>query len=323
MQPITDKARDVQRWPWQRPWPYLAVLGIGSFGVALYLVSGDGLLVAVACGAGLAVLLYVFFAQRERVQIARSGGTYLGPLLRDWVQLAGCLFFCVIGLLALYSTGGDLGLLAAFVFFALCALVNAVTVSAKLRARRFRASRVEVAQGVPIRGGNGYLAMLGVGLTVVAVTIFIAPWPWVAKACAAVMGAAGLCLLGAIATGLLRRRFVQFDPAGLTVGTIGFEYLITWDNILSVTTFEYVGNLFVGIDIERPVDVAVTPAARTQRALRQFDRTRRSMGIEVALLPMHFGLEPAVLAAAIATHLADARSRSTAQFDRLALPGSA
>ncbi len=220
-----------------------------------------------------------------------------------------CLLFCVAAVFMLYTNPTDRMAWAGLAVFALCALVGGTTLLHKLRRRQFQATRVDVVEGVPIRAAGAYMLVLGIGLTVVAAAVLAAPVPWIGQACAVVMGAAGLWLLGMIATGRLRQRFLQFDPAGMTVGEGGFQYQVAWGNIVRVAEFEYAGVLFVGLATADEGVVPVTPSARTAKALRLFDRNRRSMGAHIVLAPMHFGLDSGVLAAAIASRVDDEQRR--------------
>ncbi|MEI7465037.1 MAG: YcxB family protein [Burkholderiales bacterium] len=233
----------------------------------------------------------------------------LGPGLQDWAMPVVCLLFCVAGVFMLYTNPADRTAWAGLAFFALCALVLSNSLLHKLRRRQFEATRVDVVEGVPIRAAGAYMLVLGIGLTVAAAALLAAPVPWVVQACAVVTGAAGLWLLGMTATGRLRQRFLQFDPAGLTVGEGGFQYRVAWDNIVRIAEFDHAGVLFIGLAIADEGVVPVTPAAETAKALKLFDRNRRTMGAHIVLAPMHFGLDSGVLVAAIATRVDDERHR--------------
>lgn len=239
--------------------------------------------------------------------MGRSGGP--GPGLQDCALAGVCLSFCVAAVFVLHSNPADRMAWAALAFFGLCALVGATSLVHKLRRRQFQATRVDVVEGVPIRAAGANRLVLGIGLTVAAAAFLAAPVPWLAQACAPVMGAAGLWLLGMVATVKLRQRFLQFDAAGLTVGEGGFQYQVAWNNIVRIAEFEYAGVLFVGLAIADEGAVPVTPATRTPNALRRCGRNLRSMGAHVVLAPMHFGLESGVLVAAIATRVDDDRCR--------------
>lgn len=66
---------------------------------------------------------------------------------------------------------------------------------------------------------------------------------------------------------------------------------------------------FVGIALAREDAVPVTPAAQTAKALKLFDRNRRTIGPPFVLAPMHFGIGAEMLAGAIATRIDDDRRR--------------
>ena len=243
-----------------------------------------------------------------------------GPRLQDWALPGVSLLFCMGIVLVLSGDPTDTMAWAALASFGLCALVGTMILLQKLRRQRFQATRVEVVDGVPIRAGGWQMLAIGIGTTMAAGAFLVAPIPWPGKACAAVVGAAGLWLLGAIATGKLRQRFLQFDPAGLTVAEIGHQYLIAWDNIAGLAELEVAGNPFVGIALADEGAVQVTPAARTAEALKHFGRNRRTMGAPVVIASFHFGIGSGELAAAIATRVADDRRRREAQQAAPALP---
>jgi hypothetical protein len=241
--------------------------------------------------------------------------------LREWTLLAVCLAFCVGCAIALFEDPTDPMGWAALAFFALCTLPATRTVLEGLRRQRFQATRVDVVEGVPIRtGGGAYMPAIGIGLTVTATAFLASPVPWPILLCAVVMGAAGLWLLGMIVTGKLQQRFLRFDPDGLTVAESGFQYRIAWANVTGLAEFEYAGVAFVGIALAREDAVPVTPAARTAKALKLFDRNRRTMGPPVVLAPMHFGIDAEVLAGAIATRIDDDRRRHDSAEAILAPP---
>jgi hypothetical protein len=333
--PIDEQVRNARRWPWQCAWPFLTVIGLVALGAVGRARGMSWSLVGLFCGFGLTFALYFFFTQIESARMWRSGRKKRGPLVRDWTLLAVSGFFCVAGLFGVWRSPEDRKLWAALAFFALCTLVAVEIVLTKLRRERFEAMRVEVVGGVPIRFAVARFVVLGVGMTVVAGTMSFAPVPALARVCAAVVGVAAIWLLGAIATGHIGRRFIQFDPAGLTVSEGSFQYQVAWDSILDLAEYEFADNPVVGFNIAGleeamamqtekarrastpmvngfvPSGVHVTPAERSLKAMKRLVSNRRSLRRHVAIIPMHFGLDSGVLAAAIATYLLDPSARAS------------
>jgi hypothetical protein len=338
--------REAIRWPWQRAWPYLAGLGLMGLGVGLRVLGAPWALLGIACGFGLVGAVYVFLSQMESARAWRSGRRKLGPTVSDWTALGVCGLFSLVGLGAVWHAPGDRAMWAALAFFALCSLVGAQRVRSKVRRARFAATSVEVVGGVPIRASVGFFLVLGTGLTVVAALFLIAPLPLLLQACGAVMGVAGIVLLGAVLTGQVGRRFIRFDPDGLTMNQGNVQYQVAWNSIVDLAEYQVADLPFVGFNIaglEESVGMwaggasapmtptghraaspglRVTPPDQEQRVLKRLRTSLRRESRHVVICPLHFGLDSGVLAAAIATYLADPSARA-ALAARPALPPGA
>jgi hypothetical protein len=114
----------------------------------------------------------------------------------------------------------------------------------------------------------------------------------------------------AAASGVLARRFLRFDPLGLTLGEWRYAYRIDWDNISNLVEFEYASNDCVGFEVIDAERLTVTPESRRSHWIRHAGNNAKLLGPHVVIMTAHFGVDPASLAAAIARYVTDVRARA-------------
>jgi len=141
--------------------------------------------------------------------------------------------------------------------------------------------------------------------------------------CAGVMGATGFGLLAAVAGGRFGRRFLRFDPAGLTLGEHAVEYQVARNSIADVAEYRRVDISFIGFNIadldeeagvstgqaqslpvpaDRPFlppGLRVTPVARASKLLQRLCANCRREGRHVVICPLHLGLDSGALAGTV------------------------
>ena len=240
------------------------------------------------------------------------------PTFRDWALAGIGIVFVLMGLVILPS---DLNTgITTIAFFGACAWVSVGNLVRKLRYGRLRVRNVTVTGGVPIRpsrskgiafGG----VLLGLGLVLI---IFDPGHPFLMRVIAWLIAVTGGCVLAAVATGFFPGQYMQFDPAGLTLGYRGWSVLIPWDGISRAATGEVSGNPALFLWLESPEAFEVKPAAKQRGFLKQIGQWRGWIGADMVLLTTHYDMDLPVLAAAIDRFRTDFSSR--AELKTLALP---
>lgn len=208
-------------------------------------------------------------------------------------------------------------------FFGACFVVFAANV---LRKRRFAAMRlreVEIAGETPIRPSRAYVAVLGGGLFFVGVVLLVFEWPaapLVVRLSILAIAAAGAALLALLAAGRLPAGYLQFDPAGLTVGQRGFTMHLPWDQIGTVTAGEMHHNPVLLLSMASVEAVVVEPAAERPRALRQIARSAQWTGAHVVVMTAQYRIDLPLLVALVERYVSDPAARARLGVPRL--PGS-
>ncbi len=253
-----------------------------------------------------------------------------GPRLRDWALLLVSFGFTAAGA-ALWWSGRDPGpAMATTAFFGLCLAVAVGNVMEKRALRRFAAAeRVEITGGVPIPMRRGRL--LGLGVTLIAVGGMMVAgggsFGVVYQAVASLLPLTGAILTGGVLLGRFGRDSLCFEPAGLRLAGRGWSMLVHWDNVGAVDVAEPSDNPEVRLvvrDADRllgTLEATKDPVATRARLVRRLERTRTWQGCDWTILPVHFGLNAALLSKAIHGYAADPVSRARLT-PRPPLPGA-
>jgi hypothetical protein len=130
------------------------------------------------------------------------------------------------------------------------------------------------------------------------------------RICGVVMLAASGWLAFAVLTGRIARRFLRFDPPGLTIGEAKYEFFIPWDAVTDVVEFELADNASVGITVMDPDAIEVTPAGMRAQVLHGLVNNFAMTGCHVAMMATHFNVPAESLAAAISNYARNPHARA-------------
>jgi hypothetical protein len=229
--------------------------------------------------------------------------------MRDWALLAISVTFVLMGLFIARRNPREA--LFGIVFFGLCGLTFGYSIARKLRRRRFTAISVAVPGGVKLRGSNSRMLLLAAGVGAPGVAIFLVPdSPLLIRICGTIMLATSALLIAGVVSGFNSRRYLRFDPPGLTVGEPRFEYFIPWDDIVDIVEFEMHDNPCVGFDALRPEHIQVTPESARVRVLKSLDSNKGFVHRHVMIMPFHFGAHAESLCAAIRNYASNREARA-------------
>lgn len=253
----------------------------------------------------------------------------LGPGIKDWLLLVVSAAFTVGGLAIALGEGDRAGFAAAS-FFGACTVVAIWSIVHKFRVRSHaRATSVEVCGGVPLEARRAHRLTTTLGVAMVGAVM---AWFGGNVGTVIVVIGAGMALLGVtltvlLALDLLPRVFLQFEPEGLRIGEGSYTFLLEWDNIAMVAPGDLHGNDVVLIRVRdlRRLGATVDGAANGGRRLARLLRWNQKLfEADVALMPMLFGLDMALLAHALRRYASDpsARERLRAPLQIAAIDGS-
>ena len=205
----------------------------------------------------------------------------------------------------------------AIAFFGVCGLTFGFKIARKLRRRRFVATNVSVPGGVKLSGSNSRMLLIAAGVGIPGVAIFLVQdSSLLIRICGGIMlAASALVIVGAL-SGFISRRFLRFDPPGLTIGEPRFEYVIPWDDIADIVEFEMHDNPCVGFDVLQPENIQVTPESARAGVLKSLANNKAIVNRHVMIMPFHFGAHAESLCGALRNY-ADNRE---ARADLLAKP---
>jgi hypothetical protein len=154
------------------------------------------------------------------------------------------------------------------------------------------------------------MLLLALGIGVPGGVVFLVPSPLLIRICGVVMLGAAAWLLFGVVTGRFARRFLRFDPLGLTVGEFKHEYVVPWNAIADVREFEMVDNASVGIALADPGVLLVTPPDRIDAVLKGFANNRGMTGFDIVLMAAHFNVPAEALCAAIRNYSQNPEARA-------------
>ncbi len=227
---------------------------------------------------------------------------------RDWAMLVITVLFCAG---ALFILPGDPRVgTGCLLMFGPCALLAIERIRSKRRRASFNATLVSAPGGVELRMSKANFMLMGLLAVGMGLSVFFYPDTptWVLLAGSTFL-LAGVGMMAMAASGVLARRFLRFDPEGLTLGEWSYSFRVDWDNVADLAEFEYASNDCVGFNIVQPERVTVTPETRRPRFIKRAGRNAGWLGRDVILMPTHFAVDSASLALALARYASDASAR--------------
>lgn len=242
---------------------------------------------------------------------------YARPTPLEWLALVVGVTFTAGGFFALFDKPKVA--VPTIVFFGFCAAMAARTVWRKRRFARMQLLSVEIAGGVPLRPSRAYLTLLGLALSVVG-TVLVVYWrdaPLVVQLCAWLIAGAGALLLLGIVTRRLPIGFLQFDPAGLTIGRRRDSYLIPWDAIAAVRPGEFHSNPVLLLWLHDPSLVVAKPPRAHARVVASLHSSANWVGAHVMVMSSQYAIDLPLLVTAVERYVTDARAREGLAVPRL------
>jgi hypothetical protein len=243
---------------------------------------------------------------------------YAGPGLRDWSVLAISVAFVACGFVTLLDKP-RVGV-PTLAFFGACAALAARTLLRKRRFARLRLISVELVGGVPIRPSRSYLTVFALALSSLG-TVLLFYWreaSVVLLICGGMIAGAGALLFLGLVTGYLPVGFLQFDPAGLTIGRRRDAFTLPWDSIAAVRPGEFHDNPVLLLLLRDPSLVIVTPANARERVIASLVSNLKWVGAHVMIMSSHYAIDLPFLVTAIERYVADPRARDGLAIPRLA-----
>jgi hypothetical protein len=153
-------------------------------------------------------------------------------------------------------------------------------------------------------------ALLAISVGFVTLTIFLVEAPLLIRICGAVMVGASALLLVMVLTGRVSRRFIRFDPLGITLGETKFEYTVPWDQLTDIDEFEMHDNAVVGFDVSQPEYILVTPDSARDGLYKLLGRNKAWGSREVVIMPSQFATSAEALCAALRTYAGNHEARA-------------
>jgi hypothetical protein len=229
---------------------------------------------------------------------ASSTSTLDKVTFRDWLLALIGLLFTLAGLLIL-PTNPKVGI-ASLALFGPCLALFVHIILRKLRQQKLPQLTATVVGGQPIRPSRARIAKLGAGLLAVGTILIVFRINDKPMFLASVLLIAmtGAVLLVGLATGFLPRTYIQFDPPGLTFGTMRAKATIPWSAITNVVRGEIQGNQAVLLWVDLG-SVVVEPASETARIHTQVASSIAWNGADFVIMSSSYGVDAPVLLAAI------------------------
>jgi hypothetical protein len=238
--------------------------------------------------------------------------------LRDWSILVISIAFTAAGFIALFDKP-RVGV-PTLALFGACAALAARTVLRKRRFARLRLISVEIVGGVPIRPSRGYLIVVALALSSLG-TVLLVYWrgaPLAVLISAWITAGVGALLLLGLVTGHLPVGFLQFDPAGLTIGRRRDAFTIPWASIAAVSPGEFHDNPVLFLSLQDASRVIVTPPQARGRVIASLISNTKWVGAHVMIMSSHYAIDLPFLVTAIERYIADPHARDGLAVPRLA-----
>ena len=131
----------------------------------------------------------------------------------------------------------------------------------------------------------------------------------------------GAVLLVGLISGVLPKTYIQFDPAGLTLGYRAGNVIIPWSAITDAARGEIHNNQTVFISVIHEA-VTAEPSSYLAKIHKQMASSRTWMGADFTIMNSLYGMDSPALVAAIQRYLsspeARAKTRSTRRMGNVA-----
>lgn len=298
-------------------WNRILVLAlIAVLGGALAVIGAPLFVIALLCGFLLAAYglhlfgdLYVSELFRRKRNDRWQHGPYRGPTIEDCALLIVGALFCLMAALMWPSDWrASLTILA---FFGGCLLISATAVLRKMRERRFAATRVSIAGQVTIHAAGERLYAIAAGMIIVGCIIgFVDPrTPLLMRGIGAFIALVGLAFIVARVTGVYRRQYLRFEPAGLVLGQRRFSFRVPWDSIADIAAGEYFSNPIVLIRLADSATIDVDPPSARVKLAKELLNTCALMDADLAIMPLLYGLDSPPLLAALLRYAGEPNAR--------------
>jgi hypothetical protein len=236
-----------------------------------------------------------------------------GSSLLDWLLVVVMLLFTSAGVFIGVVKHERKGWGVAVLFGGFLA----VGIWSILRKRRIRAHYaaldVQVRGGVPIQAPRrsplvwtGGVAVFGLALSVLGPRD-----EWVLRAIFIGLAVVGTVRFLLVALGVAPRPALIFEPAGLRWVARRRSYLLEWDNIARVRPGEMHGHDLLLIDVASPERLLRTASPEYAKRLPKALGFNRSWyGADLAIMPMAYGLDVALLARSMRRYVEDPATRA-------------
>jgi hypothetical protein len=164
-----------------------------------------------------------------------------------------------------------------------------------------------ILRGAVIKLARGRLLAIGLWLTAAGVIGYVTDvsFSWTLRISLLVITATGLVLLGVLP--FMGRMHIRFEPPGLSIGALRYQYQIPWDDIQKAGVLKSLHA--VGLQLHDAGRIAVAPPSRRASFLARVRSMQRWYGVDVVISAQLFGLQPSVLATAIAVFAKDPSCR--------------
>lgn len=232
-----------------------------------------------------------------------------GPGFGDWALFGVSILFCSIGVLMLFDEPP--AALAIIGTFGAGALFSGLRIRSKRRRQAFAATSVAVAGGVELHGSLSRMGMVTGFILLVGIAPFLIPdAPLLARIAGGVALGLGGWSLYALLTGRFTRRFLRFDPLGLTINEVKYEYTVPWDAMMNVDEFDLYRNACVGITVSDPDALLFRPESMKAKVLKGFANNRALSGRDIVVMAVHYNVPAESLCGAIRNYAQDAAARA-------------
>ena len=221
---------------------------------------------------------------------------------KDWSLALIGLLFTLSGLLII-KDDFKLGI-TILAFFSACFAVDIHIILRKLRLQRQTLLTVTIVGGQQIRPPRMRLAMLGFGLLIVGVTLTISQPEnnIVFFGVALFMAVIGVALLVGLATGLLTKNYIQFDPPGITFGYAKGNASVPWSAITKVARGEINRNQAVFLWVEQE-GISAEPASYLAMVQKHIASAQEWTGADFVIMSSSYGIDAPILLAAMERYI--------------------
>jgi hypothetical protein len=239
-----------------------------------------------------------------------SDESYPKPNIRDWALLAIGIIFVICGVIILPSKR-DVGIVS-LAMFGPATVVAATIILRKLRFRRQRALKAEIAGGVPIRQSRVLVITSAATLFAMGVVfiLFGKSYGPIFLALAWLVAAIGGGLLISALLGWWPNDSIQFDPKGITFGRTRYTFMVPWEAIAGVCAGHYSNNPAAFIWLHDNTSIVVHPVEQYRRALKHLAWNAGWTGAPIFVLTSNYGMDLPLFMMALERYLTDPATRA-------------